>query len=58
MERVLGLVVLAWYVVVGWRLFVLSGSRRAAAVPAVQVQEMPAKTAENKEGGRIVWREF
>lgn len=58
MERVLGLVVLAWYVVVGWRLFVLAGSRRAVAVPAVQVQETPVRTAENKEGRRIVWREF
>ena len=55
MERVLGLVVLAWYVVVGWRLFVLAGSRRAAAVLAVQVQEAPAKTAENR---RTAWREF
>ncbi len=58
MERVLGLVVLAWYVVVGLRLFVLAGSRRAAVAPAVQVQETPAKTAENKESGRIVWHEF
>ena len=38
MERVLGLVALAWYVVVGWRLFVLAGPHPAAAVPAGQAR--------------------
>jgi len=41
MERVLSVVTLAWYVVFGWRLFVLAGSRQQD-----QGQETPVKTME------------
>jgi hypothetical membrane protein len=41
MERVLSVVTLAWYVVFGWRLFVLAGSRQQD-----QGQEIPVKTME------------
>jgi len=43
MERVLSLETLAWYVVFGWRLFVLNGSRQQD-----QGQEIPVKMMEHK----------
>jgi hypothetical protein len=44
-ERVLLLAVFAWYMVVGWRLFVLARLPQAAEVPDAQGQKTLAKTA-------------
>jgi hypothetical membrane protein len=43
LERVLSVEMLAWYVVFGWRLFVLAGSRQKE-----QEQATPVKTTEHK----------
>jgi hypothetical protein len=42
-QRVVSVETLAWYVVFGWRLFVLAGSRQQD-----QGQETPVKTMEQK----------
>ena len=43
LERVVSVETLAWYVVIGWRLFVLAGSRQKE-----QGQATPVRTMEHK----------
>lgn len=54
LERVLGLVVLAWFVVVGWRLFVLAGSHRRGGMQQEQKSE-PEQQGTGVRDGDKVW---